>query len=244
MNEILHEDFLKKEDEKDKWVEYWVVLRNGVLYFYDEQTELWHEYCDKIEITANARCSVVRRRTYSHRFRLATEEGTWLLKCHTNLQRHRWMHAIDLAVKEISSAATAELAPVPGTPRAGCYYERDLFGRSMRREIRRQREATSENNNNTLEELSLNLDLEKGAKRERQTSTRKTSKVKKSPQKDKDSSIAFESLLCGDPDLGSPVENLAFSDEEVGVDGNTKMRSIRSAPVAKLICVESASQSK
>lgn len=243
MNETLHEDFLKKEDEKDKWVEYWVVLRNGVLYFYDEQTESWHEYCDKIEITANARCSVVRRRTYSHRFRLVTEEGTWLLKCHTNLQRHRWMHAIDLAVKEISSSAAAELAPTPGTQR-GCYYERDLFGRSMRREIRRQREAASENNNNTLEELSLNLDLEKGAKRERQTSTRKTSKLKRSPQKDKESSVAFESLLCGDPDLGSPVENLAFSDDEVGVDGNTKMRSIRLAPVAKLICVESASKSK
>ena len=241
MNETLHEDFLKKEDEKDKWVEYWVVLRNGVLYFYDEQTELWHEYCDKIEITANARCSVVRRRTYSHRFKLVTQEGTWLLKCHTNLQRHRWMHAIDLAVKEISSAAT-ELAPMPGTP--GCYYERDLYGRSMRREIRRQSEASRENNNNTLEELSLNLDLEKGAKRERQTSTRKTSKLKKSPQKDEKSSVAFESLLYGDLDLGSPVENLAFSDEEVGVDGNAKMRSICSAPVAKLICVESASKSK
>ena len=237
MNETLHEDFLKKEDEKDKWVEYWVVLRNCALYFYDEQTELWHEYCDKIELTANARCSVVRRRTYSHRFKLVTEEGMWLLKCHTNLQRHRWMHAIDLAVREISSA------PMPGTPR-GCYYERDLFGRSMRREIRRQREAACENNNNALEELSLNLDLEKGTMSERQTSTRKTSKLKKSPQKDKESSAAFESLLCGDKDLGSPVENLAFSDEEVGVDGNAKMRSIRSAPVAKLICVESASKSK
>ena len=237
MNETIHEDFLKREDEKDKWVEYWVVLRNGVLYFYDEQTELWHEYCDKIEVTANARCSVVRRRTYSHRFKLVTEEGTWLLKCHTNLQRHRWMHAIDLAVKESSSAAT-ELEAMRG-PR-DCYYEKDLFGRSIRREIRRQCEAASENNNNTLEELNLNLDLEKGARRERRTSTSgKTSKLKKSPRKDKESSIAFESLLCGDPQ-----ENLAFSDEEVGVDGNEKMRSIRSAPRAKFICVESASKSK
>lgn len=53
MNEMLYEDFFKKEDEKDKWVEYWVVLRNGVLYFYDEQMELWYEYCDKIEIIVN-----------------------------------------------------------------------------------------------------------------------------------------------------------------------------------------------
>jgi len=146
------------------------------------------------------------------------------------------MHAIDLAVKEISSAAT-ELAPMPG-PR-GCYYEKDLFGRSMRREIRRQCETASENNNNTLDELSLNLDLEKGAKRERQTSTRKTSKLTNGPRRDKESSIAFGSSLCSDPQ-----ENLAFSDEEVGVDANEKLRSIRSAPTAKLICVESASKSK
>jgi len=144
------------------------------------------------------------------------------------------MHAIDLAVKEISSAAT-ELAPMPG-PR-GCYYEKDLFGRSMRREIRRQCEAAGENNNNTLDELSLNLDLEKGAKR--QTSTRKTSELTKGPWRDKESSMAFESPLCSDPQ-----ENLAFSDEEVGVDGNEKLRRIRSAPIAKLICVESASKSK
>lgn len=238
MDEPLHEDFLKKEEEKEKWVEYWVVLRNSVLYFYDQKTDLWQEYCDKIEITANARCSVVRRKTYSHRFKLVTEEGTWLLKCHTNLQRHRWMHAIELAMREVSSTAT-DLAPVAVTPR-GCYYEKDLFGRSLRREMRQQ-EAAREKNNNTLEELSLNLDLEKGGKRERQTSR----KLKKGAQKDKHSSVAFESLQCdfaSDPNLGSPVENLAFSDDEVSVGGNTKMRSIRSAPIAKLIRVGSASK--
>ncbi|XP_078368086.1 uncharacterized protein LOC144651895 [Oculina patagonica] len=239
MDVPLHEDFLKKEEEKEKWVEYWVILRNCVLYFYDEKTDLWHEYCDKIDITANSRCAVVKRKTYSHRFKLVTEEGTCLLKCHTNLQRHRWMHAIELAVREISSKAT-DLAPVATTPR-GCYYERDLFGRSMRREMRQQ-EAARQNNNNTLEELSLNLDLEKEGKRERQTS-RKSSKLQKSAQRDKDSSIAFESLQCDfDPNLGSPVENLAFSDDEVSVDGNIKMRSIRSAPVAKFIRVGSASK--
>ena len=241
MEEPSHEDFLKKEEEKERWVEYWVVLKNCVLYFYDEKTDLWHEYCDKIDITANARCSVVRRKTYSHRFKLVTEEGAWLLKCQTNLQRHRWMHAIELAVREINYKAT-ELASVAVTPH-GCYYEQDLFGRSMRRELRLQ-EAARQNNNNTLEELSLNLDLEKGGKRERQIST-KNSKFKKSPQKDKDSSVEFESLQCDfAPNLGSPLENLAFSDDEVSLDGNAKMGSIRSAPAAKLIRVGSARKPK
>lgn len=242
MDEPLHEDFLKKEEEKERWVEYWVILKNCVLYFYDDRTELWQEYCDKIEITANARCSVVRRKTYSHRFKLVTDEGTWLLKCHTNVQRHRWMHAIELAVREISSES-AELAPLATTP-LGCYYEKDLFGRSMRREIR-QREGARENNNNTLEELSLNFDLEKGGKRGEKQTSRKSSKGKKSVKKDVNLSVTFESLQCKsvqNQDLGSPVENLAFSDDEVSVDGNAKIRNIRSAPItkAKLIRVESA----
>lgn len=33
---FLYEDFFKKEEEKKKWVEYWVVLRSVVLYFYDD----------------------------------------------------------------------------------------------------------------------------------------------------------------------------------------------------------------
>lgn len=233
---------MKKEEEKERWIEYWVVLRNSVLYFYDEQTELWHEYCDKIEITPGTKCSAVRRKTYSHRFKLITNEGTWLLKCHTNLQRHRWMHAIELAVREISSEPT-ELAPVSATTPRGCY-EEDLFGRSMRREIR-QREAAAasarETNNNTLEELSLNLELDKGSKHETRT-PRKSSKVKKPAQNDRHASVAFKALQCESvytPDLGIPVENLAFSDDEVGADGKEKLRSFH-APVAKLICVESA----
>lgn len=234
----LHEDFLKKEEEKERWVEYWVVLRSSVLYFYDDQTDLWHEYCDKIEITPGTKCSAVRRKTYSHRFKLITDEGTWLLKCHTNLQRHRWMHAIELAVREIS-AKTTDLAPAVATTPRGCY-EQDLFGRSMRRELR-QREAESDNN--TLEELSLNLELDKGSKRETQTS-RKSSKVKKPSQKDKRTTIAFEALQCegvNNSDLGRSVENPAFSDEEVGMDGASKPHNVH-APVAKLICVESASE--
>ena len=234
MDEPLHEDFLKKEEEKERWVEYWVILKNCVLYFYDDRTDLWQEYCDKIEITANARCSVVRRKTYSHRFKLVTEDGIWLLKCHTNLQRHRWMHAIDEAVREISSGfESAKLALVEESSRV-CYYEKDLFGRSFRREMR-QREAARESNNNknnTPEELNVNCDSKKEGERGENRSSRKSSRLKKS----------FKKTLSLQQDLGSPIENLAFSDDEVNVDGFAKFRNNLSVPATavKLIRVVSA----
>lgn len=237
----LHEDFLKKEEEKERWVEYWVVLRSSVLYFYDDQTDLWHEYCDKIEITPNAKCSAVRRKTYSHRFKLITDEGTWLLKCHTNLQRHRWMHAIELVVREMFAKPT-ELAEVVTTPARSCC-EEELFGRSIRR-LEAAAVVAGESNNNKLDELSLNFELDKGSKREARAS-RNSSKEKKSTHKGKHTTIAFEAFQCegvSNPDLGSPLENLAFSDDEVGIDGKAKPHKFH-APVAKLICVESASKS-
>lgn len=235
----LHEDFLKKEEEKERWVEYWVVLRSSVLYFYDDQTDLWHEYCDKIEITPNAKCSAVRRKTYSHRFKLITDDGTWLLKCHTNLQRHRWMHAIELVVREMSAEPT-ELASVVATPARSCY-EEELFGRSIRR--LEEAAVAARESNKKLDELSLNFELDKGSKRETRASTN-SSKEKKSTHKGKHTTIAFKALQCegvSSPDLGSPLENLAFSDDEVGIDGKAKPH-IFHAPVAKLICVESASK--
>lgn len=233
MDEPLHEDFLKKEEEKERWFEYWVILKNCVLYFYDDRTDLWQEYCDKIEITANARCSVVRRKTYSYRFKLVTDEGIWLLKCHTNLQRHRWMHAIELAIKEISSGSeSARLATAEESSRV-CYFETDLFGRSLRREMR-QREAARESNNNannTLE-LSRKYDLKKEGDRGENRNSRKSSRFKRSVKK-------ALSLRQG---LGSPEENLAFSDDEVSVDGFAKFLNNHSQPVTgvKLIRVVSA----
>lgn len=231
MDEPSHKAFLKKEEKKDQWAKYWVVLRNCALYFYNEQTDPRDEYCEKIELTANARCSVVQRRMYSYRFLLVTEKGSWLLKCQTILQRDGWMQAIDLAAQEMSSEAT-ELALVAVT-------EQDLSVKSMRREIQ-QLEPLPEDNNNTPEELSLKIHSQEKDKRERQN-FKKSLKLKKSDQKDKDSK---------DQDLSNLVENLAFHDCEVGEQtrrkyklgesGSARKKSIRSAAgAAKLIRVES-----
>ena len=245
MDTLLHKDYLKKAEEKEKWIEYWAVLRNCVLYFYDEQKELWHDYCDKIEITPNAQCSSVRRKMYSYRFKLVTDEGTWLLKCQTHLQRQRWMRAIELAARELTPEL-AEVAPViKTTTKPGCHNEQDLFGREIRH-CDTARECN--NNNNTLEELSLNFGLEMGDECAEKQNSRRNSKREKDVQKDKLTPVGFEPLQCQsvqNPDLWSSTENFALSDGDVE-DGNSMVQSTDSAPVvsAKLIRVISSSQAK
>lgn len=247
MENPLHEDFLKKEEEKERWIEYWAVLRNSVLYFYDEQTDIWHDYCDKIELTPDAKCFTVRRKTYSHRFKLITGEGTWLLKCHTNIQRHRWMHAIELAVREISSETT-EIDSAIGVPRGpySRYYEKDLLGRRFRREARKRDAAATvcESNSNMLEELSMNRKLEQreNVSFSKARASRKNFKVEKPRQfKDKHKNVAFETLECENStnsDVGIPVENLGFSDDEISTESKEKICGGSDTPVAKLIQVE------
>ncbi|CAH3138808.1 unnamed protein product [Porites lobata] len=248
MENPLHEDFLKKEEEKERWIEYWAVLRNSVLYFYDEQTDICHEYCDKIELTPDAKCFTVRRKTYSHRFKLITDEGAWLLKCHTNIQRHRWMHAIELAVRQLSSETTEiDLAVgVPRRPYSHCY-EKDLLGRRDQREARKGEAAATaceSNNNSTLEELSMNLKLEQRENKSfsKTRASRKNFKAEKPRQfKDKHKNFAFETLQCENStnsDLGIPVENLGFSDDETSTESKEKTYSGSDIPVAKLIQVE------
>lgn len=244
----LHEDFLKKEDEKGKWVEYWVVLKRSVLYFYDDQTDLWHDYYDKVEVTPGAKCSAVRRKTYSYRFKLITSDGSWLLKCQTNLQRHRWMHAIDLSARGISLDSSDASSETPFTPRS-CY-EVKLFGTSLRREMR-QREAAAAtiapreiNNFTQVRESSENQNLNE--RHEASAMAKKCKTKAESTQRDKQADIVLKTLqydgVTSHTEFGSPLDNPAFSDDEVTVDGREIRLNSVVAPVAKFIYVKSASE--
>lgn len=244
----LHEDFLKREDEKGKWVEYWVVLKRSVLYFYDDQTDLWHDYCDRIEITPGAKCSAVRRKTYSYRFKLITSDGSWLLKCQTNLQRHRWMHAIDSSARGISLDSTDASSTLPFTP-CSCY-EVKLFGRSLRREMR-QREAAAAtiasreiDNFTQVRELSVDQNMKERHEASAMAKKCKT-KVETTPR-DKQTGMALKTLqydgVTSSTEFGSPLDNPAFSDDEVSVHGREIRHNSEVAPIAKFICVKSASE--
>lgn len=136
------------------------------------------------------------------------------------------MHAIKLSVQEISPKAELELAPVPVT-------EQDLSGIGMRREPSR------ENNNKTLDELSLKLNSGEEGRRDGQNSKKSFKFRKRSDQNNLVENLA---------------ENLAFYEDEVDDqrlkrlkfrlrgDGNARRRSTRSTPAtSKLIRVTSTS---
>ena len=216
MEKTLHEDVLKKEEEKERWVEYWAVLRNSVMYFYESPTDAWEDYCDKIKITASARCFTVKRRTYSHRFKLVTTEGVWLLKCHTNLQRHRWMHMIERAAKEISPEAT-HTSPVPLPSKSR--YDGDVLGVRLRKEMRLNEMARTDNN--TPEEASLNFEQRNASDQELEA--RQSSNVFKRktfpPQRKQTQRAPCDALKS---EFINPEENLAFSDDDVNLDEKTK----------------------
>ena len=122
------------------------------------------------------------------------------------------MHAIKLAVQEISPKEEPALAPVPVT-------EQDISRIGM------HREPSRENNNKTLDELKLNSGEE--GRRDGQNSKKSFKFKKKSDQNNLVENLA---------------ENLAFYEDEVddqrlkrlkfrlGGDGNARQRSTRSTP--------------
>lgn len=92
---IYYEGYLKKDSGKGKWLKHWVRLKKMGLFFYDEQQTDAH--IEVINITPHTRCVLAKRRTYSFRFLLFSENKTHVLKCDSPVERYRWMYMIDLA---------------------------------------------------------------------------------------------------------------------------------------------------
>ena len=99
-SESYYTDFLKKEDLTGKWRFYWASLDCKGIYFYLGKTlEQNGNFQQFIELTPGSRCVLAKRRMYSFRFKLLTEEASYTLKCDSILQRHRWMYMINLVVR-------------------------------------------------------------------------------------------------------------------------------------------------
>lgn len=99
-SEIYYADFLKKEDLTGKWRFYWASLDCKGIYFHLGKTlEQNGNFQQFIELTPGSRCVLAKRRMYSFRFKLLTEEASYTLKCDSILQRHRWMYMINLVVR-------------------------------------------------------------------------------------------------------------------------------------------------
>lgn len=97
MEEVYYEDFIKKRELKDRWVQFWARLIGEKIYLYVSRDCKELDFCEIIWLSSCSKCTLLKRRNYSFRFRLTTSEGSHCFKCDSNLQRHRWIHMIHLA---------------------------------------------------------------------------------------------------------------------------------------------------
>ena len=110
---LYYEDYLKIREANRCWKEYWVRLQNTTLVLFEDKGCFTEEVCKKIELSSNSRCVLAKRRTYSFRFRVTTVDGSCLLKCDSNLQRHRWIRMIQLAIKQKPPQSPPTFIPLP-----------------------------------------------------------------------------------------------------------------------------------
>lgn len=238
---IYYEDNVKKrQGKREVWATYWAVLRSKTISLYAEKNDVENEdaeCCEYISITPGSRCAIVKRRTYSFRFKLVTEEGAYFFKCESNLQRHRWMHAIELVAKErdlhpLDRQASVKLA------------EGRLTDSELRRYFYGEKDEEIEVNNNnsnfkTKPELSIRSvrSAKLSSLGARETSNLRN--VKFLPWKEQRQKGHSENTNCS-KDLGSPVENLAFSDDEVDLSGISSERDTRGGGAVRHVHVQSA----
>lgn len=92
--------YLKVEEGKNNWVEYWVAIRdNHILLYSDEcSEESGEEPIKTIELSCETRCELLQRRNYHFRFKLVLcDNSLYKLKCSSAFHRQQWISQIMLA---------------------------------------------------------------------------------------------------------------------------------------------------
>ncbi|XP_028413113.1 uncharacterized protein LOC114535970 [Dendronephthya gigantea] len=99
-NDNSHSGYLKVEEGKNNWVEYWVAIRdNRILLYSDEcSEESGEEAMKSIELSSETRCELLQRRNYHFRFKLVVGGNSlYKLKCSSAFHRQQWISQIMLA---------------------------------------------------------------------------------------------------------------------------------------------------
>ena len=89
--------YLKVEEGKNNWVEYWVAIRdNHILLYSDEcSEESGEEPIKTIELSCETRCELLQRRNYHFRFKLVLcDNSLYKLKCSSAFHRQQWISQI------------------------------------------------------------------------------------------------------------------------------------------------------
>ena len=99
-NNNTHSGYLKIEEGKNNWIEYWVLIRDKVISLYSDECseESGEEAIKTIELTSETRCELLQRRNYHFRFKLLVGSNTsYRLKCSSAFHRQQWISHIMLA---------------------------------------------------------------------------------------------------------------------------------------------------
>lgn len=113
--------YLKIEEGKNNWIEYWVAIReNRILLYSDECSEQSGEEAIKtIELSNETRCELLQRRNYHFRFKLVLGANSlYKLKCSSAFHRQQWISQIMLAS---SKDRVVELNGSMSEPREGVH---------------------------------------------------------------------------------------------------------------------------
>lgn len=155
--------YLKFDEGRNKWVEYWVVIRdNNVLLYSDECSEESGEEAIKIiELSAETRCEFMQRRNYHFRFKLTTGSSTsYRVKCSSGFHRQQWIsHILSASAKD--GDRVIELNPAMNSERDG--------GGVHRRTVSAESQLSSDGE--TLQGAELGLDVSSGPLSDKATSS-------------------------------------------------------------------------
>lgn len=99
-SENYYAGYLKIEEGKNNWVEYWVVIRDNLTLLYSDECseESGEEAIKTIALSSETRCELLQRRNYHFRFKLTIGASTsYRLKCSSAFHRQQWISNIMLA---------------------------------------------------------------------------------------------------------------------------------------------------
>ncbi|XP_046849559.1 uncharacterized protein LOC124443078 [Xenia sp. Carnegie-2017] len=90
--------YLKVEEGKNNWVEYWGTLRDNSILLYTDRTseESGEKALKTIELSSDTRCELLQRRNYHFRFKLVVGDPSHLykFKCTSAFHRQQWISRI------------------------------------------------------------------------------------------------------------------------------------------------------
>lgn len=93
------EGYLHKKEDRNKWLESWVILERRHLFFHRQKPERINEHLiGWVELTPDTKCTMGKKRGYTFPFYVEKQKKRYLFKTTCHLSRHQWVKAIEASV--------------------------------------------------------------------------------------------------------------------------------------------------